>query len=223
MRKEVFRLSRVSGQAVTDDQLLSDLRRVAGELGKATVGQKEYRRLGTYDDSTARSHFGSWNKALKAAGLEVANEVNLGDALLFENLLCLWTHYGRQPRRSELSQPPSTISQSAYRRRFGTWSAALTAFVEHANAQSEDGVDVPVSTVRSNRSTPRDPSLRLRFRVLQRDRFSCRACGASPATNPQVRLHVDHVLAWSLGGETTLDNLQTLCITCNLGKGALPG
>ncbi|MCW5775769.1 MAG: HNH endonuclease [Phycisphaeraceae bacterium] len=33
-------------------------------------------------------------------------------------------------------------------------------------------------------------------------------------------LHVDHILAWSNGGETVLANLQTLCDRCNLGKGA---
>jgi hypothetical protein len=224
MGKEIFKLSRVSGQAVTDDQLLTDLRRVAGELGKATVGQKEYRRLGTYDDSTVSVRFGSWNKALKVAGLEVANEVDLSDALLFENLLQLWIYYGRQPRRRELSLPPSTISQSPYRRRFGTWSSALSAFVEFANALNDNGASSgPIATIHPMRRTPRDPSLRLRFQVLQRDRFSCRSCGASPATTPQVQLHVDHILAWSLGGETILDNLQTLCATCNLGKGALPG
>jgi len=29
---------------------------------------------------------------------------------------------------------------------------------------------------------------------------------------------VDHITAWSNGGETILENLQTLCSDCNLGK-----
>ena len=33
-----------------------------------------------------------------------------------------------------------------------------------------------------------------------------------------VELHVDHIKPWSKGGETVLENLQTLCATCNLGK-----
>ncbi|MCL4507775.1 MAG: HNH endonuclease [Chloroflexi bacterium] len=33
-----------------------------------------------------------------------------------------------------------------------------------------------------------------------------------------MELHVDHILAWSKGGETVLENLQTLCSVCNLGK-----
>ncbi len=64
----------------------------------------------------------------------------------------------------------------------------------------------------------RDPSPRLRFEVLVRDKFTCRFCGASPNKDPSVTLHIDHIMPWSKGGKTTLSNLQTLCSTCNLGK-----
>ncbi|MBI5847426.1 MAG: HNH endonuclease [Nitrospirae bacterium] len=53
------------------------------------------------------------------------------------------------------------------------------------------------------------------------DRFTCRHCGASPAKMLGVELHVDHIIAWSKGGETVLSNLQTLCSKCNLGKSNL--
>ena len=59
---------------------------------------------------------------------------------------------------------------------------------------------------------------KLRYQVLKRDNFKCCACGASPAKNPAVELHIDHIIPWSKGGETTIDNLQTLCSKCNLGK-----
>ncbi|MGH6770170.1 MAG: HNH endonuclease [Xanthobacteraceae bacterium] len=32
-------------------------------------------------------------------------------------------------------------------------------------------------------------------------------------------MHVDHILAFAKGGRTVLENLQTLCEACNLGKG----
>lgn len=66
--------------------------------------------------------------------------------------------------------------------------------------------------------TLREPNLRLRFKVLQRDQFKCCSCGASPAKDPKVELHIDHIKPWSMGGETELDNLQTLCSKCNYGK-----
>jgi 5-methylcytosine-specific restriction endonuclease McrA len=37
-----------------------------------------------------------------------------------------------------------------------------------------------------------------------------------------VRLDIDHILAWDSGGETVMENLQTLCNRCNGGKSNLP-
>ena len=59
---------------------------------------------------------------------------------------------------------------------------------------------------------------KLRYQVLKRDNFKCCACGASPAKDPSVELHIDHIVPWSKGGENTAENLQTLCSKCNLGK-----
>ena len=59
---------------------------------------------------------------------------------------------------------------------------------------------------------------KLRYKVLKRDNYKCCACGASPAKDPSVELHIDHIVPFSKGGETNLENLQTLCSKCNLGK-----
>lgn len=56
----------------------------------------------------------------------------------------------------------------------------------------------------------------LRWKVLQRDGFACRACGARPEKG--AWLHIDHVIPISSGGMTEVGNLQTLCATCNFGK-----
>lgn len=217
MTSDKFKLARVSGQPVSDTELLTDLRRVAEKLGSSTVSMLKYREYGKYDDSNLARRFGTWNNALLEAGLTLSNEVNIADDRLFENILTLWQHYGRQPRRSELAKPPSTISQQPYKRRFNSWTAALVAFVEYANASVSE---VPVAQEKGGGKlrTGRDPSLRLRWRVLQRDRFTCCACGTSPALSDGVELHVDHIVPWSKGGETVLENLQTLCAVCNLGK-----
>lgn len=217
MTRNRFHLTRVSGQPVSDAELLADLKSVASNLDATTVSEPHYRQYGRYDDTTAARRFGSWNKALLAAGLTLSNEVNISDERLFENILTLWQHFGRQPRRSELAGAPSLISQSPYNRRFRSWTAALEAFTTFANAS---GNEAPPrhETVEARHSTTRDPSIRLRWRVLQRDRFTCCGCGASPALELGVEPHVDHKKPWSEGGETILENLQTLCSTCNLGK-----
>ena len=68
----------------------------------------------------------------------------------------------------------------------------------------------------------RDIPLRLRLKVLKRDDFKCVFCGRSPAINSGVVLHIDHILPVAKGGATRLENLQTLCSKCNLGKSDKP-
>jgi 5-methylcytosine-specific restriction endonuclease McrA len=65
----------------------------------------------------------------------------------------------------------------------------------------------------------RSATLALRFRILARDRFRCMLCGNSPATDPQCKLHVDHIVPFSKGGRTTPANLRALCAGCNIGRG----
>ncbi len=215
MGRTKFEIEHVPGVSVSTDDILLDLRRVAECAGANVISARLYQQYGKYSWSTAAKRFGSWNKAVIAAGLEIANEINVSDDRLFENLMRLWEHYGRQPRRRELAHPPSLFSEGAYRR-LGSWTDALKQFVAYANAQDmEPPAPGEAST---GHKTGRDPSLRLRFRVMKRDNFSCRACGASPALTLGLSLHVDHVKAWSLGGETVEENLQTLCEPCNLGK-----
>ena len=59
---------------------------------------------------------------------------------------------------------------------------------------------------------------RLRFRVFERDNFTCQYCGKRP---PEVILHVDHVYPVSKGGKGEIENLITACADCNLGKATL--
>jgi hypothetical protein len=59
-------------------------------------------------------------------------------------------------------------------------------------------------------------SPRTRFKVFKRDDFRCQICGKSQAAG--VTLHVDHRISIANGGSDELENLQTLCCECNLGK-----
>ncbi len=54
----------------------------------------------------------------------------------------------------------------------------------------------------------------LRWSVFERDDFRCRHCSS------RSDLAADHIHPESQGGETTLENLQTLCRKCNSKKGA---
>jgi 5-methylcytosine-specific restriction endonuclease McrA len=219
MHQPRFELTRVSGQSVADAELLADLRRVAQLLNATTVSIPQYKQHGTYSDTTISRRFESWNNAVLNAGLSIINQVDISDERLFENLLVLWQHYGRQPRRSELAFEPSCFSQSPYNRRFRGWTEALRAFVDYANSTEVELCEPAVAVLEpSKRMTGRDPSLRLRWKVFNRDNFKCCCCGKNPATTPGIELHVDHIIPWSKGGQTVLENLQILCSSCNLGK-----
>ena len=54
----------------------------------------------------------------------------------------------------------------------------------------------------------------VRRAVYERDAYRCRTCAT------WLDLTVDHVVAESNGGSDELDNLQTLCLSCNCRKGA---
>ena len=85
-----------------------------------------------------------------------------------------------------------------------------------------DGEEFPIHETSGkngySKEKSRDVSLSLRLKVLNRDNFKCVFCGKSPATDFGTKLHIDHILPFSKGGKSTLENLQTLCEECNLGK-----
>lgn len=57
-------------------------------------------------------------------------------------------------------------------------------------------------------------SQHLRERVYARDGHACLHCGATDD------LTLDHIHPFSLGGQDTFENFQTLCRPCNSRKGA---
>ena len=52
-----------------------------------------------------------------------------------------------------------------------------------------------------------------RVRILERDGYRCQSCGA------ESHLCIDHVIPVSRGGDSSDDNLQVLCHSCNTKKG----
>jgi 5-methylcytosine-specific restriction endonuclease McrA len=203
---------------ISDEDLLSDLRRVALNQPEKQVKQRAYKDHGKYGVTTVIRRFGSWNAAVKAAGLEATVERNIPDDKLFSALYDLWVSLGRQPSYSEVQKPGCLFHVATYERRFGSWRQALEAFVSFANSEDMAAPTTTETVDAISRRSSRCPDLRLRFKVLQRDRFRCCACGASPSVTPGVLLEVDHIKPWSKGGETIIENLQTLCTACNQGK-----
>ncbi|MBM3944856.1 MAG: HNH endonuclease [SAR202 cluster bacterium] len=201
---------------VSDDDILKDLRAVARKRRAVTLPHRVYRLHGRYSQDAVERRFGTWNRAVSAAGLSISAEYNISETALFDNLEKVWVALGRQPRVRDMKKPLSRYTYYPYSKRYGGWLRAVRAFL-----WSRKGGDAPPALDFPAVAERRRPSLRLRFLVMSRDGFRCRQCGASPAVTPGVRLHVDHIVPWSKGGATSAENLQTLCAACNFGKGNL--
>ncbi len=221
----------------TKADLLEDIKSVA-LISEGILTSRIYEQKGKFGLTTILRHFGRWSNALKEAGLSdsIKNaQLKKREVALLENIESVWLHLGHQPRLKDLDRPPSQYGEQAYRAFYGSWMAALERFVSVANGTaSEDeepvepqpttAVNVPTQTpevhksVATPKKTNRTLNLRLRWQVFKRDNFRCVNCGRSPAKDPTIELHADHITAWSKGGETVLENLQTLCSICNLGK-----
>lgn len=216
----------------TPQDLIADLIRVANLLGVSTLLSNEYALYGNYNRNTFTKVFGSWKNALQRAGLkETQYHKNIPTQELLNNIEMLWIELGRQPTANDIVSNKSKYGIKVYYKRFGSWNKALEYFVQHIDSNSisseqtttQQKVDSEYSlkietTNIDNGETKRNINLRLRFQVMKRDNFKCCICGRSPATTPGLELHIDHIKPWSKGGKTTIDNLQTLCSDCNLGK-----
>lgn len=209
---------------ITDDELITDLRHVANKLQKDSVTHIEYDEQGKFNSHIFGRRFGGWLKALEKAGLQRTRNYNITEEEAFQNLEDIWIKLGRQPRREELCAPLSKYSGAFYEYRFGTWHKALEKFVAYVNNEENASLE-EIKTLEIDPSTQhktkRGINLQLRFIVMRRDNFKCKIDGRSPATDPTIILHVDHIKAWANGGETVLENLQTLCSKCNIGKSDL--
>lgn len=213
-------------RGITNEELLTELRRVASELNKTAISREENDEHGKYGTTTYTRRFGSWFNALEKAGLEkTRTPMNLPEEDLFQNLEEIWIKLGRQPHYDEVQKPLSKYHVGTYENRFGTWRKALGKFVAYINNEERTSSEEAIRNIEIEPSTlhktKRGINWRLRFIVMRRDNFKCKNCGRSPATDPTIILHVDHIKAWANSGETILENLQTLCSKCNIGKSDL--
>ena len=224
-------LNQIKQMNIPENELLEDIICIARKMNKKTISTIEYRAMGKFSVRPIKNAFGSWGNALKKAGLEPTGwKPPATEEELFNNMANVWEHIGRQPKRNDLRLYISLFGPDAYTNRFGSWRNALEIFVKYANSNdyetdsAKNTNENPTLIVEENKDikhkTSRHINWRLRFLVMNRDNFKCK-CGRSPAKNPEIELHVDHIKPYSKGGETIFENLQTLCSVCNIGKSDL--
>ena len=210
---------------------------VANKLNKEYITARDYKQFGKFDLSATFRKYGSWNIMLQKAGLKptpyrLGKGKEITDEELFQDIERVWIKLGRQPTINDVKNGEFNFAQNTFTRRFGGWRGALEAFVHYINTDDTESLndtaveDRDIDSPNNNESpcykhkTKREPSNRLKVQVLMRDGNRCRICGV--ACNDGIhKIHFDHIIPWSKGGETTLDNLQVLCSDCNEALGNL--
>jgi len=221
-----LRLDRRRVDALPREVLINELRRVAEQLGGRRFSRRDFdRHATTCKGSAVLSHFGTWNAALDAIGVPLndykADRKQITDVQLLAELARVWSALGHRPSKLEWEASDAAYSYTTYKQRFGGWVNACAALVS-GNIEIEPGTIEPTPEplvkipAERNRAVP----LKLRLRVLTRDKFRCVLCGRTPAINPGTVLHIDHIVPFSDDGPTVESNLRTLCELCNWGKGA---
>jgi hypothetical protein len=137
----------------TDEQILAELRASAGRLGRSpTMREFAADEQTTVHPQTVIEHFGSWNKAKRAAGL-VPRRFATRDELL-DLLRRLGEELGRVPTAKDVdARKGSMPSKSLYWHTFGSLTAAL----------KEAGFDVPVGEERLERALEQGTALARRL------------------------------------------------------------
>jgi hypothetical protein len=133
----------------TDEQILGELRASAERLGRSPT-MREFAADGetTVHPQTVIEHFGSWNRAKRAAGL-VPRRFATREELL-ELLRKLGEELGRVPTAKDVdARKGSMPSKSLYWHTFGSLTAAL----------KEAGFDVPVGEERLERALEQGTAL----------------------------------------------------------------
>ena len=200
---------------ISDHDIIKDLLRVKDEIiKKDKITMREYLTNGKYGQKAIKNHFGTWNKLLSNANIELTkNSQHLSKEDIFRLIEKLWMQLGRQPNLREF-ESMTKHTKKIIVSNFSKWSICLQEFIKWETNKDKD--QKPLTNTLITHKTPREPSKSLRYDILARDNYKCVICGRS--TSDGIKLHIDHITPYSLGGETTMDNLRTLCSDCNLGK-----
>lgn len=110
------------------EELIEQLKRKAGELGRVPTGDDLLADPLTADPSTFWHMFGSHNKALAAAGLETRSaKKRYSHDTLVQQLQSKARELGRTPTIQEVAADPLLASPPTFRDTFGSYTNALKA------------------------------------------------------------------------------------------------
>jgi hypothetical protein len=118
------------------DRILQEIRQVARTIAPAPLTKTGFLRESNISWSKVRYYFGSWNKAVEAAGFQpnpkgvhAAGYKRLSEEELLEEIGNLWKKEGRRPTE-DLMNSSGTFSAKPYSKRWGTFSTAVDVYIQ---------------------------------------------------------------------------------------------
>ena len=213
---------------ISDDEIVNELKRVAEHFDYVKFTRHEFDSVSKSCKGTVvLSRFGSWASALEKTDLQLKerpkkNQKFISEQELMEEMERILNMVGQRPSKAEWEASSPKYSYTTYKTRFKGWVSAWKYFYTNYKGQIISPipiVEIQAKPKKIKQEQKRDIPLKLRLKVFQRDNHKCVLCGASPAIDANIQLHVDHIYPFSKGGKTEFENLQTLCQNCNWGKG----
>lgn len=110
-------------QSIPESELLDELIRLSTELGR-TPTSRDVAEKGEYAPSNYSNKFGSWNRAVREAGLEPTRRRDIPKDELLTELKRLADELGHAPTVEEMKQR-GKFGVSTYSKEFGSWNDAL--------------------------------------------------------------------------------------------------
>jgi HNH endonuclease len=223
----LFSMQRHRVDKISRQVILRELAKFAAKNGYVAFGHRDFDARDsencTIHSSTVKREFDGWGNAIntlksflaeQGVSLKPRNTGYYNSSILSAEMKRIWVLVGHRPSQQEWQASSPIISCSTYKRYYGGWEPACLAFVEGTMSTFDQGKKIisHSSAVRN----PRDVSPKMRLQVFLRDQYRCAFCGRG---SPEHVLHADHKKPWSKGGKTIIENLQTLCATCNAAKG----
>ena len=124
---------------VSEEKLIQELTRLRDELNRPPTAEQMSRR-GAYSVGTFDRRFGSWNNALKRAGLDLHNRTNIPQKELLDEIVRLSDVLGRAPTAVDM-ESRGRFAHATYRSAFGSWNDAI----KEANLAVHVRSDIPES------------------------------------------------------------------------------
>jgi 5-methylcytosine-specific restriction endonuclease McrA len=135
------------------------------------------------------------------------------DRGLWQSVLCFAAFYPLLEAFNALEEG-ETPRLAAMLNTLKAWHLAQKPHGESEEEVQENNMDIPQVPELDSYTYVRAGTW---WAVLARDNWTCCSCGRS-SKEEGMTLEVDHIVPRSRGGSDNIDNLQTLCKKCNIGK-----